>query len=260
MSTQYDTIGSRYEVMKQNPIVAIEEANVRAALPLPLTDKTVLDLACGTGRYAQLLVSWGAKRVVGLDISSEMIRAAREGSSKAGMQEKIEYRVQDCATPMGSILDNGELFDVVVGAWFLNYASNYAEMLAMFRNISVNLKSSAHPDGGGIFVGITPFPLDAPPKFQRFGINAERIANVEDGYRIRVTANDLHSPGEPPIVFENYQLREEVYVKAAKEAGMVDVQLRMPNAIPEGWREPWEGYLSEWKEVPHFAILVARKG
>ncbi|KAL9620485.1 MAG: hypothetical protein Q9160_004954 [Pyrenula sp. 1 TL-2023] len=266
MSTQYDDIGSRFQTMKQIPIVALEEANLRAALPSSFTDKTVLDLACGTGRYAELLISWGAQRAVGLDISSEMVSVAREISSKAGMQGKIEYRVQDCAKPMGPILDSGERFDLVTGSWFLNYASNYAELLAMFQNVSANLKSSVHPDGGGIFVGIVPNPLDAPPIGQRFGIHAERIAKVEDGYRIRVTTIDSHASGEAPIVFENYQLREEVYLKAAKEAGMVDVEFKIPNIIPEGWKEPYEGYLDGigevpgWRQAPNFAVLVARKG
>lgn len=66
--------------------------------------------------------------------------------------------------------------------------------------------------------------------------------------------------GVPPIVFENYQLREEVYIEAAREAGMMDVEFRMPMLMLEGWREPWEGYLEGWAEEPHCRILVARKG
>lgn len=45
------------------------------ALMPPLTGVVVVDLACGTGRYGQIAVSRGARAVVALDNSPDMLRA-----------------------------------------------------------------------------------------------------------------------------------------------------------------------------------------
>jgi ubiquinone/menaquinone biosynthesis C-methylase UbiE len=60
-----------------NPLVALEQ---RCLMPLlPDTEGTrVLDLACGTGRWAQLLLARGAALVIGIDVSAAMLRAAQK--------------------------------------------------------------------------------------------------------------------------------------------------------------------------------------
>jgi malonyl-CoA O-methyltransferase len=54
----------------------LEQATVLALLP-DVAGKSALDLACGTGRYLELLRARGAALVVGVDASSEMLRKAR---------------------------------------------------------------------------------------------------------------------------------------------------------------------------------------
>ena len=49
---------------------------VMERLPLP-AGSTVLDLACGTGRHARQLAARGC-RVLGVDLSAESIRAAKQ--------------------------------------------------------------------------------------------------------------------------------------------------------------------------------------
>src|SRR5947207_1825328 len=54
---------------------------------------TILDVACGAGRFARRLAELGA-RVVAFDYSAEFIARARERTSKGAA---IEYRVVDAA-------------------------------------------------------------------------------------------------------------------------------------------------------------------
>ncbi len=54
----------------------------------------VLDLACGTGRHAVALAHAGA-RVVGIDNSREMIRAARQNAQREGVVMCILF-MQTC--------------------------------------------------------------------------------------------------------------------------------------------------------------------
>jgi 2-polyprenyl-3-methyl-5-hydroxy-6-metoxy-1,4-benzoquinol methylase len=50
-----------------------------------LSDKSVLDLACGEGFYTRCLKRGGAARVVGVDISQGMIDLARHQEERDGL-------------------------------------------------------------------------------------------------------------------------------------------------------------------------------
>ncbi|NWF68235.1 MAG: class I SAM-dependent methyltransferase [Chloroflexi bacterium] len=63
-----------YPPNAHNALMQVEERAMLSLL-LPLTGKTVLDLACGTGRYSLLAWDRGAKTVIGLDNSPAMLRA-----------------------------------------------------------------------------------------------------------------------------------------------------------------------------------------
>jgi malonyl-CoA O-methyltransferase len=60
-----------------NPLMAAEQAAMLSLLPPELAGVACLDLACGSGRYLQLLRERGACRPVGLDLSEEMLAQAR---------------------------------------------------------------------------------------------------------------------------------------------------------------------------------------
>jgi malonyl-CoA O-methyltransferase len=63
-----------------SPYMAVEQHAVLQLLP-DLTGALVLDLACGTGRYAKLARARGAAAAIGLDLSKEMLRPARAVAS-----------------------------------------------------------------------------------------------------------------------------------------------------------------------------------
>jgi ubiquinone/menaquinone biosynthesis C-methylase UbiE len=60
-----------------NPLLALEERQLRLMIP-PLAGKRVLDLACGTGRWLELMMAGGAGSGVGVDFSPAMLAAAKE--------------------------------------------------------------------------------------------------------------------------------------------------------------------------------------
>lgn len=77
--------------------------------------------------------------------------ATREASSSwpASIRDRVALRVGDCTKPLIDLESEGP-FDLVFGAWLLNYASTAAEQLGMWRNIYANLRP------GGLFIGVTP--------------------------------------------------------------------------------------------------------
>jgi ubiquinone/menaquinone biosynthesis C-methylase UbiE len=77
---------------------------------------TVLDVGCGAGRYAFALGTEGASRVVGVDVSEEMIRMARDEAEKRGLAAKCEFLLG-----AWSELPMQETFDVVIATGYFDY-------------------------------------------------------------------------------------------------------------------------------------------
>ena len=72
----YAKWAATYAAHAHNPLMQVEQGAMLQLLP-DLHDKTVLDLACGTGRYGLLAWERGASQVVGLDNSHAMLKAAQ---------------------------------------------------------------------------------------------------------------------------------------------------------------------------------------
>lgn len=68
----YAEWASHYPPHAHNPLMELEQRAVLELLP-DLDGKAALDLACGSGRYLDLMIKHGASRVVGLDFSSPML-------------------------------------------------------------------------------------------------------------------------------------------------------------------------------------------
>jgi ubiquinone/menaquinone biosynthesis C-methylase UbiE len=80
----YDRWAPTYDRIP-NPLLAREE---RYLLPLltDLSNRSVLDLGCGTGRWLAQLMVRGARRAVGIDRSAAMLRIARQ---KAAIRQRL---------------------------------------------------------------------------------------------------------------------------------------------------------------------------
>ncbi len=73
-------------------------------------DKYVLEVGCGVGSTAVYLAKRHGCRVVGVDISERMIEWARKRAERAGVQDRVEFRVADA---QDLPFDDG-LFDAVI--------------------------------------------------------------------------------------------------------------------------------------------------
>ncbi|PMD40232.1 S-adenosyl-L-methionine-dependent methyltransferase [Hyaloscypha variabilis F] len=237
----YDKLQRPYDYIRKSTIAAIERENVREAVASFIAKARILELACGSGFYTYKLLEWGASSVLGVDISSVMIDEARH-------------------------LEGG-LFDIVFGAWLLNYAPDRTELIKMFRTIAMNLK------GGGRFVGVTIVPssnplesLIAEAKIRPMPMGSgyiihQYIKDVEDGIYINVH-------GDTPIGdldFKCYHLKQEIHEEAAREAGLKGKFEWGVTKVPDGYLK--EGVLGgaslaeleTYRTLPHFGVLVIVK-
>lgn len=90
----------------------------------PLTGKTVLDVGCGSGRYAVEFARRGAARVVGIDYAPGMLALAAEYARKNGVADRCEFRHGDF-----SALPLDEKFDVAIAIGVFDYQSKPVEFM-----------------------------------------------------------------------------------------------------------------------------------
>ena len=94
---------------------------------------TVLDIACGTGDFSIEALRHGVERVVGADISENMLAVAREKAREKGLEDRLEFRYGDSEN-----LDFEDgTFDAVTGAFgvrnFEHLERGLAEMCRVLR-------------------------------------------------------------------------------------------------------------------------------
>lgn len=84
----YDRWASTYDA--PNPLHALEERVMGLLLP-SVAGKRVLDVACGTGRWLEKLLGWGARSAWGVDLSAGMLRHASAKPSLHGRVVRGNY-------------------------------------------------------------------------------------------------------------------------------------------------------------------------
>src|SRR5881397_2761150 len=75
----------------------------------PITGRAILDVGCGSGRYALEYARRGAARVVGLDFSTPMLSIAQRLAHDRGVANRCEFRQGDFTE-----ITIGEVFDIVI--------------------------------------------------------------------------------------------------------------------------------------------------
>lgn len=261
MSAQYDGIQAPYDEIRKTAIAIIERENVHEAVTPFINGARVLDLACGSGFYTREFVKWGASSVVGVDISAAMLAEAQRATDHAGLSTAATFLQADCGKPAAY---QERPFQLVFGAWLLNYAAGTKELTELFRNISLNLED------GGYFVGVTPPPTQDPVAHYEAEIAARpdgsgllKLAptgSVEDGWAIHCHADtDVGT-----VDFDCYHLRKDVYEAAARAGGLQGkVEWILTTVTAEFIQNP-RGVasveeLQSYKTTPHYGLIIIAK-
>jgi 2-polyprenyl-3-methyl-5-hydroxy-6-metoxy-1,4-benzoquinol methylase len=90
----------------------------------PIAGKTVLDIGCGSGRYAVEFAKRGAARVVGVDYAPGMLALAREYAAASGVASRCEFVQGDFTTQM---ID--QRFDVAIAVGVFDYQDKPVEFM-----------------------------------------------------------------------------------------------------------------------------------
>lgn len=106
----YAKWATSYPPHAHNTLMQAEETAMLALLP-DVRGQTALDLACGTGRYGQVLAERGARRVISLDNSLPMLEHGRPAGAIAGTLERLPI-ADECADGVVCALALGHLPDL----------------------------------------------------------------------------------------------------------------------------------------------------
>ncbi|MBI2829951.1 MAG: class I SAM-dependent methyltransferase [Chloroflexi bacterium] len=130
------------EQISKNRMVYLKERQDVIAITCP-QDKTILDIGTGKGRFAIPFALAGARRVVGIDLSEEMLRIARERAELAGVSDRVEFEPGDAET----LRFEAASFDVVCCGDAFQYLPNPVKALTEFKRLC--------RAGGKIVVNVT---------------------------------------------------------------------------------------------------------
>jgi ubiquinone/menaquinone biosynthesis C-methylase UbiE len=124
----YEQLAERYnELIEHKPHNAYyDRPNTLSLLP-DIEGKSILDAACGPGKYAEILLAKGAN-VTGFDISPTMVQLAKQRNAGRG-----HFFLHDAAMPLDMLAD--ESFDGVLCALALHYIQDWTLTIKEFCRV-----------------------------------------------------------------------------------------------------------------------------
>lgn len=209
--------------------------------------KDILDLGCGEGYCARELADRGARSILGVELSEQMVRLAEAQESQLG--QGLRFRQGDVT----ALIEADASFDLVAGVFVYNYLT-LEQMRASFAEVHRVLRP------GGYFVFAVPHPSFAFIRKQR-----ERPFFFDVGECSYFSGRDRQFQGEIhrrdgaalPVQMRHKTMAD--YFCALRDAGFE----RMPDirelAVEPAHRELDPEFFGPVDGVPlHLAVRVAR--
>jgi toxoflavin synthase len=223
--------------------VPIEEYSILKLLG-DVRGRSVLEVACGTGHYTRALLRRGAARVLGVDLSEDMLRVAREEEAQRPLG--AAYQARDAAA-----LALGEVFDQILAVYLLHYAGSRAQLAGMCRSIAQHLA----PGGRFVTFAINPDIPSDPEYYVPFGVRMEITPEPADGQELEFALwlGDTWSGG-----ITAYRWSWGTLLVALREAGLDDVRV-VPLSVAPGAGEGKDARWRPYVDRPHCILIEATK-
>ena len=245
MNPEYEIVAQQYQKLQNLPIVLYVETYSYLKIIGDLTGKKVLDLGCGDGLYTRKFKEKGAKKVIGIDISSAMIQLAQEAENKDPLG--IEYLLKDVTS-----LDKLDEFDLVTASYLFNHAASCQELLLMCQTIAKNLKSSGRFLGLNNNIFISPLNYE---KSEKYGFLNSIEGELEEGSLIKVTFQVPNS--NETFSVNDYYFSQDTYEWAFREAGLKNLQFSYPEVSQEGIKDLGKEFWEDMLNYPPIIIMQA---
>ena len=251
VKAEWNRMAAAYELFNNAPdsySYTIEWPCVQALLP-DLRGKSVLDVGCGTGIFTFLLESCDPARIVGMDLSEEMLQIAR--AKKAERKSSAQFVLGD-AGRLSDCFD--ETFDLVFSSTTTHYLSHLDQLFGGIRQVlredGTCILSIIHP------VYSAQYPIEHGNTFP-----------TDEEWTVRYLDQRKRAYIQPWIEyndqFENqlsrsYHYTFSDYVNALLRSGLKLQEIREPMP-PEAWRIAAFGRYESYLETPVFMLLKMSK-
>lgn len=218
--TNYNDIADHYHQAEDHPIKEYVERFTFLNLVGDIQGQSVLDLACGTGFYTRLFKQAGAHRVVGVDLSVEMVAKAQAIERQCPLG--VEYRVHDvttlrCPTP----------FDLITNVYLLPYAATHQRLAAMCQTMYDSL-----PIGGRmVALTMTPHLFEMETDFHgAYGVTILKPTQPQNGAVITFKVKSFQAE----VQFQVYHWSLEMYEQTLQQVGFRDITWHPMQVSPAG--------------------------
>lgn len=231
-----------YSRLRERPVNANNLFEIPAFLALlpDLSGKAVLDLGCGKGERCVDFIRRGAAKVVGIDISENMLSEAQARNS----HPRIEY----LRLPMERAGELDGPFDVVTSSLALQYVQDYAGVAAAVYGLL---------NPGGTFVFSQENPINTCFS------TGDRWTRDENGVKVHANLSTYSVEGERDTTWfvdgvKKYHRTFSTVVNTLVEAGFAVEKLVEPVPTEEQLRR-YPDY-ADLLHKPDFLLVRARKG
>lgn len=240
--SEYNAIGKQFKIYEDKPAHIIQ---TRTLLNLAgdVTNKSVLDLACGYGYFGRELAKRGASNVVGVDISEKMIEFANEESRRN--RDNITFHV-------GNVSELGKIgeFDIIIASFLFNYADSLEELKSMFQAAAQNLK----PGGKLTAYTVEPDYVFANGNFTAYGVTLLEDEPYQEGHRMRA---EFTPNSATPFTF--YRWKREDYERIIKDVGFSDSRWQKPMLLKSDIADYPPGFWDIYQNNGFHTALVCQK-
>lgn len=251
VKAEWNSMAAAYELFNNAPdsySYTIEWPCVQSLLPA-LRGKTILDFGCGTGIFTFLLEKYEPSKIVGIDLSEEMLKIA---VAKGRERHSSAQFLPGDAGRLASYFDEG--FDLVFSSTTTHYLTNLSEL---FENIRRVLKEE----------GTCILSIIHPVYSAQYPLAHGNTFPSDEEWVVRYLDKSNRAYIQPWIeyndAFENrlsrsYHYTFSDYVNAILQAGLKIQEIREP-LPPEAWKTASPARYESYIETPVYMILKLSK-
>ncbi len=106
----------------------------------PIAGKTFLDVGCGSGRYSLELARRDARKVIGLDVSKNMIEICKKGAAEEGLSDRTLFVQTDLLE-----YDLEHKVDICIGIGLFDYIKHPLAVLGKMREAATGKVIGSFP-------------------------------------------------------------------------------------------------------------------
>ena len=171
----------------------LDQQDNRRAIRHIVKDADVLGAFCYTGSFEVHAGHYGAKSVLGLDISENAVAAARKNAALNGLENKVRFEAVNAFDVLKKWSKENKKFDVVMldPPAFTKSRENIGKAVSGYKEI--NLRGMKLLRSGGFLVSSSCTNLVSPQLF----LDTIRAAAKDAGKKIRQVTYQAQSPDHP---------------------------------------------------------------